>query len=68
MSAGAKRRRAHASYGRTPGTQCLGKDRYASQEAAAASIAKHSGFMRSYRCPVCKCLHLTSKPRRTNNA
>ncbi|MFC3299616.1 hypothetical protein FJV46_10585 [Arthrobacter agilis] len=64
MSAGAKRRRAHASYGRTSGTQCLGKDRYATQAAADASMAKHSGFMRSYRCPVCKYLHLTSKPKR----
>lgn len=64
MSAGSKRRRAHASYGRTPGTQCLGKDRYASKEAADAAIARYTGFMRSYRCPVCHSIHLTSKPKR----
>lgn len=64
MSAGAKRRRQHMSYGRTPGSQCLGKDRYHSREAAEKVITGLSGFARAYRCPTCKYLHLTSKPKR----
>lgn len=63
MSAGAKRRRQHMSYGRAAGVrvQCLGKDRYHSHEAAEAAIAKISGVRRAYRCKICSYLHLTSK-------
>lgn len=65
MSAGAKARRSHMRYGRTPGSMCLGKDRYATQAAADRKIAELPGFARAYRCPICKHLHLTSKPLRS---
>lgn len=63
MSAGAKRRRQHMSYGRAAGTkvQCIGKDRYHSQAAAERAMAKIPGFSRAYRCKICGYLHLTSK-------
>jgi hypothetical protein len=67
MSAGAKKRRAHMSYGRAPGVhvQCLGKDRYRTRNAADTAIAKIPGFARAYRCKICGYLHLTSKELRT---
>jgi hypothetical protein len=61
MSAGAKSRRQHMSYGKAPGVQCLGKDRYHSYAAARTAMAKIPGFMRAYRCKICSYLHLTSK-------
>jgi hypothetical protein len=48
-------------YGRTPGVECLGKDRYHSWEAAQAVIDKMPTFARAYRCRICTYLHLTSK-------
>jgi len=65
VSAGARKRRAHMQYGKAPGVQCLGKDRYHSQAAAQAAIAKIPGFARAYRCRICTYLHLTSKELRT---
>lgn len=64
MSAGAKSRRQHMSYGKSPGVQCLGKDRYHSRQAAEAAMAKIQGFTRAYRCRICTYLHLTSKEER----
>ena len=65
MSAGNKARRAHMAFQRTPGTQCLGKDRYRNQAAAERAIGQISGYSRAYRCPLCKYLHLTSKTKHT---
>lgn len=62
MSAGAKRRRQHLSFGRAAGSQCLGKLRYRNQAAAETAIKELPGYARAYRCPLCKYLHLTSKP------
>lgn len=67
MSAGAKARRQHMSYGRTPGSMCLGKDRYLTRAAADRAIESLPGFARAYRCPICKHLHLTSKPLRSQS-
>lgn len=68
MSAGSKRRRQHMRYGRTQGNMCLGKYRYASQQAADTVIRELPGYARAYRCPTCKYLHLTSKPNTTKAA
>lgn len=64
MSAGSRARRQHMSFKRTPGNQCLGKDRYRNREAAEKVITQLPGFARVYRCPLCKYLHLTSKPKK----
>lgn len=45
---------------RAPGNMCLGKYRYRTREAADVAIRQGAGN-RSYRCPVCHWLHLTSK-------
>jgi hypothetical protein len=65
VSAGSKARRAHMTFKRTPGHQCLGKDRYRNQQAAERAIAQISGYARAYRCLICKYLHLTSKTKHT---
>lgn len=68
MSAGAKKRRQHASFTSGAGHQCLGKHRYRNQEAADRAISELSGYARSYKCHICHRLHITSKPYRGKGA
>lgn len=63
MSAGAKKRRSHMQFSAGGGKMCLGKHRYYSKEAADRAIKELQGYARSYRCPICHYLHITSKQR-----
>lgn len=60
MSNNAKRFKKKSKWKGGAKAQCLGKVRY-THASAAAAIARQDTPLRSYKCPYCGHLHVTSK-------